>query len=128
MDLNSIFQAHEDSLNLRTKRVQLLASNLANQDTPGYKSKDIDFAAVLKDMKYEKDDMIVTNQRHIMDSENRVGEYIKETPTRQPKLDGNTVDPQLESAKFAQNSVQYLASIRFIEHQVRNILTSIKGE
>jgi len=48
--LDKLFQFHQNALNVRAFRQQLIASNIANADTPGYKARDIDFAAALRDV------------------------------------------------------------------------------
>lgn len=128
MTIDSLFYIHENALNLRAKRVELLASNIANVDTPGYKAKDIDFNEVFSALMTKDQTIKATHKNHYSDESNLVPAFQKERASKQPSLDGNTVDSQVESGLFAQNSIRYLTSLRFIDNQVRNMMAVLKGE
>ena len=129
MELGSIFKTHEEALNLRMQRAEILSSNLANADTPGYRAKDFDFNAVLAAVESGKLPLLKGKQR---------AHYAEEgwSPTfdlhyrvpLMPSLDGNTVDTHLENSKFSENSVRYLTSLRFLDMKIKNALIAIKGE
>lgn len=120
---------HPQALMLREKRAEVLASNLANVDTPGYKARDMDFQAILKQQsKIETENLETTHSGHLLPDQYQLsGELLYRTP-QQASLDGNTVEDQIEQAKYGENAVQYQASLRFINGRFSGLLTAIKGE
>jgi flagellar basal-body rod protein FlgB len=129
MNLNSLFGIHEQAANLRSQRSEILASNLANADTPGYKAKDIDFKEVMTEFSQNgSGKLVATNPQHITDSTG-INEFnLKYRVPLQTSLDGNTVDTHVERGKFADNSIRYLACMRFLDNRVKNLMTAIRGE
>ncbi len=123
------------ALTLRAERQKVLAGNIANADTPGFKARDFDFARALRDAlsgaSVGAASGAVTNARHIP-----VGAAGGSTPAaqlafrlpEQASIDGNTVDMDRERANFADNSVRYEATLKFINGQVRTALSAIRGE
>ncbi|MBN9286682.1 MAG: flagellar basal-body rod protein FlgB [Gammaproteobacteria bacterium 39-13] len=128
MNLNNIFGIHEQAVELRAKRAEVLASNLANADTPRYKARDLDFKEVLSELTGQVPALTTTNPSHIGPSQEVSEPDLKYRVALQMGLDANTVDTQVETGKFAQNSIQYSASLRFIDMKIRNMLTAIRGE
>lgn len=97
------------ALNLRARRQEILASNLANADTPNYKARDLDFAAALRGaMGGGSLELTRTSPRHL-DGSLGLGAaaQVKYRAVLQPSLDGNTVDPDVERAHFAENALHY---------------------
>jgi flagellar basal-body rod protein FlgB len=107
----------------------LLAANIANADTPGYKARDIDFASVMRQTAGSSEGLRVTHARHLNANGAMAGQAtaMYRIPT-QPALDGNTVDVQQEQAAFAENAVRYQASLEFLSGRVRGLITAIKGQ
>lgn len=129
MSLDSIFAVHEKSLELHAKRTQVLASNLANSDTPGYKARDIDFKEVLSNALSNKPEhLVTTNPLHLGDDELLVPSDLKYRVPLQTKADGNTVDTQVENSKFAENSLRYIASLKLLDTKIKNLMLSLRGE
>ncbi len=119
---------HQDALRLRGQRTQILANNLANADTPGFKAKDIDFNELLKDSHTSKGfKMAQTNSDHIALSQFDDADTMYRIPM-QPSVDGNTVNEQVEISKFSDNSLRYMASLRFLSDRFKGMMTAIKGE
>lgn len=116
----SFLGIHGNALVLREQRLQVLSANIANADTPGYKAQDIDFQSALAAASHP-------TSRHTT-LEALAGESRFERPSSQPSLDGNTVDGNRENAAFAQATVEYRASLSFIESKVRGMLTAITGQ
>lgn len=119
------------ALKLRSFRQQLLASNVANADTPNYKAVDIDFARELKRVS-NKDSgdlhMATTNARHLQSSNgNALGAKIMYRTPAQPSLDGNTVDMDVERGQFAENALRYESTLRVLNGQIKSLMTAIKG-
>lgn len=119
---------HADALQLRSRRLELLASNLANADTPNYKARDIDFRAALSQAQGGGLGLMRTHASHLPVQGGGIGgEPLYRIPN-QPSLDGNTVDAQLEKAAFSENAVQYQASLDFLNSRFRGLRTALKGE
>ncbi len=121
---------HADALQVRSRRLELLASNLANADTPNYKARDIDFRAALGHA--EQGLAVAVRRTHAGHMPaGGAGPGMLEPQYRipnQPSLDGNTVDTQLEQAAFSQNAVQYQASLDFLNTRFRGLRTALRGE
>lgn len=104
---------NQTALNLRAQRQEVIASNLANSDTPNYKARDIDFASALRSALGNSENplaLTTTSSRHIAGSAGSLGGSNANLLYRQPlqpSLDGNTVDPDVERANFADNAMHY---------------------
>ena len=129
-----LFGIHGQALVYRQERLNLIAGNLANADTPHFRAQDIDFqsalrAAVSKDAVGEA--LSRTQAAHLDASGNSNGDIaslrIYRTPL-QPSLDGNTVDASIEQASFGRAALEYRASLSFIEGRIRSLLTAITGD
>ncbi len=122
---------HEQALNIRTKRNELLASNLANADTPGYKARDIDFKAALSEANFNQQGAFMkkTHDRHMSNGMPGLPgvELLYRQPS-QPSLDGNTVDAQVEQAEFGENALRYQASLHFLDRRFKGIISALRGE
>jgi len=118
-----------DHLSLYGKRSSLLASNLANADTPGYKARDIDFRSALQRAGGEQLSLKTTHRTHIggESAATASAETLYRIPT-QPSLDGNTVDSQVEKAQFAENALRYQSTLTFLSGKFRGLRSAIKGE
>lgn len=128
MKFDQVFGIHEQALKLRARRAELLAGNIANADTPGYKARDFDFHAMLQQETGTHQRIRTTHPRHIrMDTGIVPPSQIGYRVPNQPSLDGNTVDSQLEHSAFASNALEYQASLRFVSGQIRSLMTAIKG-
>ena len=119
---------HENALRVRAHRNEVLASNIANADTPNYKARDLDFAAALKGARNQTISLTKTSDMHqeAWGTSRSVGKLMYRVPV-QPTLDGNTVEADVEQAKFSENAVQYRASLAFLDGQIRSLKFAIKG-
>ena len=111
---------HAQALSLRSERQRLIASNIANADTPGYQARDFDFAAALKDA-------TSAIHRGAPASIARTDAQLRWSTAAQANLDGNGVDMDRERAAFAENALKYDAALRFINGQVRTLQEAMKG-
>jgi len=129
MKLDDAFSIHEQALQLRARRGEVLAANIANADTPGYKARDFDFRAVLRQEMPRGERMQTTRSRHIQPDVGIVSasEMYYRIPT-QPSVDGNTVDSQLEHTAYAANALEYQASLRFLSGDIQKLKLAIKGQ
>jgi flagellar basal-body rod protein FlgB len=126
----NVFGIHEQALLLHGQRLGVLANNLANADTPGYKARDIDFSAVLSQTQGETElPLQVDNAAHITfdNSELPPGDLKYRNPY-QASLDGNTVEMPVEQAAFSENNVRYQASLNFINSQISELQLAIAGQ
>lgn len=123
------FQAQ--ALSLRAERQRLIASNIANADTPGYVARDMNFAQALKEATGAvpvAGQMAVTEPGHIQPTVGARSEAgLAYALNSQTSLDSNTVDMDRERASFAENSVKYEATLRFLNSQIKNVLDAMKS-
>ena len=123
---------HEMALHLRTKRSEVLANNLANADTPGFKARDFDFGQVLKKtMKISDESQLRrTHVNHMpMGSiQQSLDVPLAYRSPLQKSADGNTVDAQIESAQFAKNALDFGASFRFLNGKFSTLSKAITGK
>lgn len=115
-------------LALRAQRMNLLSSNIANADTPGYKARDIDFAAALEQAKSSQGEMKQTHSAHIPLS-GSLGrpDALYRVPS-EVAPDGNSVDPTLEHASFMDNALRYQASLQLLDSRIKGIKNALKGD
>ena len=122
---------HETAIYVRAKRSAVLSSNLANSDTPNYKARDIDFKEVLRNAAgmQTSGSLKTTNSKHIQPGgyDAKSAELLYRHPF-QPSVDDNTVDAQIEKAKFAENAMQYQTSLSFLTGKIKGLTKALKGE
>ena len=125
------FGIHEDAVALRAYRSTVLASNLANSDTPHYKARDFDFRRVLAGTLDSRDPvkMAGTHSRHLSTGASGMAdvEMLYRVPY-QDSMDGNTVDPHIEQSHFMNNALRYQASLRFLDGKIKGLLKAIRGD
>ena len=130
--LDATLQFHAEALNLRALRQQIIASNIANADTPGYKARDIDFTKSLQDAvagRVSANELTRTVNTHLASppaAAANAGPLLYRQVV-QPSLDGNTVDMDVERAQFAENAVRYEANLMFLNSQLKSMLAAITG-
>jgi flagellar basal-body rod protein FlgB len=133
LSFENAFGIHTQALSLYAQRSSVLASNLANADTPNYKARDIDFRSVLGQAREglgQSRQLQATHDKHFgMDSVggNMTAATLYRTPL-QPSLDGNSVDVQVEQAAFTDNAMRYMTTLRFITGRVQGLMSALKGE
>jgi flagellar basal-body rod protein FlgB len=120
---------HRRALSLLVYRQQVLASNIANADTPNYKARDIDFKASLQSAMAVRPDLVRTASRHFAAADGAPDGvrllYRKET---QSSVDGNTVDMDVERAAFAENALRYEAGLTFINQILRQVQSALQAQ
>lgn len=125
---------HGRALDLLSQRQKVLAGNLANADTPGFKARDFDFAAALAEARGQvAGGLATTAAGHLNARGGSASDVVSTVDLRwrvadQPTLDGNTVDMDHERAAFADNALRYEATLRFINADVRTMLSAITGQ
>ena len=129
--VGNLFGIHAAALGVREARLDVLASNLANADTPNYKARDIDFAQALAEaanapaMKQESAAGAKTSTE-ISTAPDLSAAMRYRVPT-QPSLDGNTVDSDYEHAAFSRAALEYKATLSFVSARAKTLMTAITG-
>jgi flagellar basal-body rod protein FlgB len=118
---------HPQALAMREKRSEVLAANLANADTPGYKARDLDFKSILKQNLMSAQTLEHTQAGHFAPQQSIESSVMYRNPS-QVSLDGNTVEANVEQAKYAENAVQYQASLQFISNEFSGLMTALRGQ
>ena len=113
---SSLFGIHGAALELRSQRLGLITSNIANAGTPGYKARDLDFGAALRAS--EKGQGV----------DHAVAGAMRYRVPVMPSLDGNTVEMATEQTAFAETAVGYEATLSFIRGRVETVTRALKGE
>lgn len=112
-----LFGVHGKALALRSQRLGLLASNIANASTPGFKARDIDFAAALSAAEAPGANVAAAVQT-----------ATKFRVPLQASLDGNTVELNTEQTKFAENAVAYQTTLSFLNGRIDTLKRALRGE
>lgn len=141
MNIDNLIGVHSEALKTRAQRTKLLATNIANSDTPNYKARDIVFADTLKDAGWHSStmpgasqpdrlqaSMNTTHQNHIQHSTGNLQAPVMYRQPHHASLDGNTVDKDAEQARFAENAIRYQASLEFIGSRISSVIRTLRGE
>jgi flagellar basal-body rod protein FlgB len=132
--IDAELRTSQTALNLRAYRQELLASNIANADTPNYKARDIDFKAALGNALGNNGAIggqlapTRTSPRHLQaDGVNSYGAAVLYRTEQQSAVDGNTVNMDVERSNFAENAVQVEALLSFVRRELGDLNTAITG-
>lgn len=138
--LDQAFRFHQNALALRAERQQVLASNIANADTPNYKARDFDFRAALQGAMGQAAavrgstlpaSVSVSHPRHLAltaAGSTPSGQALLYRTPRQDSIDGNTVELDAERAQFADNALRYEASLSAVNGRIKSLLAVIQGQ
>ena len=132
--LDSYLGVQQDALKVQSKRMEVLAKNLANVDTPNYKAQDIDFKTALAQAGAPGAALpLATTTANQIGNSATTGDLdtsgaLKYRVPLAPSLDGNTVDAQMEQAAFADNTVRYQATLTFLSGSLKDLMTAITGQ
>ena len=129
ISFDNLIGVHDDALFIRNKRTEILGSNIANSDTPGYKAQDVDFKQALANAQEGKNnfELNTTHKMHIEGNGFNIDGDIKYRNISQPSVDGNTVDTHVEKAAFAKNSLEYAATLNFLKGKFKSIKAVMKA-
>lgn len=129
--LNDYFRVQESALKLRSARQEVLAANIANADTPGYKARDFDFGTAFQAAVDNRSGaaMVSSNSRHLQSSSNQdlFGTPMMYRGESQSSIDGNTVNMDKEMAEFADNALRYQAALTFMQKRIETMKAAIQG-
>jgi flagellar basal-body rod protein FlgB len=124
--IDNALGVHAQALGLRSKRMEVLARNIANADTPHYKAKDLDFASVLKQTQDATLNTTSNQHMRLPMEENPGGEKYR-VPFN-AAFDGNTVEMNVEQAKFGQVAADYQTTLNILENRVSGIRRALRGD
>ena len=125
--IQSHLQLHSEALALRSKRNEILASNIANAATPNFKAKDLDFSSMLN-AKMGNGDLMTNDMRHLNSVSTSINDGVGFRQNITPSMDGNTVELHVEQMQFSENVMRYQASLEFLNRKVTGLKSAIKGE
>jgi flagellar basal-body rod protein FlgB len=125
-------------MQLQRRRMELIASNIANADTPGFKAKDLDFRQVLASTAAQGSGAasgtavslaLTPSDGSSLGTDGAVADAasVYRVPL-QPSVDGNTVDTQIEQAQFADAALRYQASLNFLDGRIKSLITALTGQ
>lgn len=136
--LDSALSFHQNALRIRAQRQEVIASNIANADTPNFKARDIDFKTAMQQATQHLSNGSLntakTSAQHmdaVTTQNNAQGANPGEPlfrPVLQGSVDGNTVDMDVERNAFADNAIRYEASLLMMNGQIKKMLTAIQGQ
>lgn len=120
------FGIHEQAVAVRNKRMELIAANIANADTPHFKARDLDFKKILAAS--APTPMAATNVRHFGTGELESPNALVYRVPYNSSVDGNTVEIAVEQAQYGQAAADYQATLQFLESRIAGIRKSLRGE
>lgn len=129
--MTDIFGPHAQALQFRAQRNEVLATNLANADTPGFKARDVEFSTVMQSVQGSAAAGLKTTHAGHIDNQGSNAWSTEDLGYRvptQPSLDGNTVETDVEQAQFAENVIQYRASLQFVNGKINTLRHALTGE
>lgn len=125
LDINKDLHFLSKGLEVFEKRTELISNNIANRDTPGYVSKDIDFRKALSSIKSESQ-MDQKSLNKINKNQNFDGFMITRSD-QIPSFDGHKINSHKEQAEFSENSIRYMANLKFLGSKIESMLAAIRG-
>ena len=129
--LDNAFSLQQQALSLRAYRQQVLAGNIANADTPNYKARDFDFATALREAQGGRNGgalaLSTSSPRHLSGGVAAAPARLLYRTPAQTSADGNTVEMDVERAQFADNAIQYDASLTFLTSQIKMLAAAVQG-
>ena len=124
--LTNAFGIHERALGVRSQRMEVLARNIANADTPNYKAEELDFKAMLKETQREY--IAATHEKHFAALQEQPDNGMRYRVPFNSSFDGNTVEINVEQASFGKAAADYQTTLSFLENRISGLRKAIKGE
>jgi len=128
---DSLLGIHQQALGVQSHRTRLLGANLANSETPGFKARDIDFREALVAAEAGGNGQAplrLTRVAHMQPQDYVMGAEVMYRMPTQASLDGNSVETHVEMAKFTDNAMRYLTSLRIVNGRLNTLLSAFRGE
>ena len=121
------FDVYSNALNIRNKKKEILASNIANASTPNFKARDVDFEVELA-RSLNNGPLKTSSDAHIALTTKYLPGKVQYRQSINPSVDGNTVELAVEQMEFAENSIRYQTTLDFINSKIKGLLSAIRGE
>lgn len=126
--LNQALGVHEQALQVKSRRLEVLSQNIANADTPHYKARDIDFKAVMSAAQQQDNTMFSTRAGHFGAGEELSPDGMRYRTPFNTAFDGNTVEMSVEQAQYGKAAADYQATLNFLENRVSGIRKALRGD
>lgn len=126
--LNDALGIHEQALRVRNQRMEVLAQNIANADTPNFKARDIDFKSVLAQVGSLSTSMAATRTGHYENGEAPDAQGLRYRMPFNTSMDGNTVEISVEQAQYGKAAADYQATLSFLESRISGIRKALRGD
>lgn len=125
--IGEYLQFHASALQLRSRRNEILASNIANAATPHFKARDLDFDGEIRRVG-GLGNLDTSNVKHFASASHAASNPVKYRQPITSSVDGNTVELNVEQMEFSENVVRYQTTLGFLNRRINGLLSAIKGE
>jgi flagellar basal-body rod protein FlgB len=126
--LNKVFGVHEPALQIRARRLEVLAQNIANADTPNYKARDVDFKSVLREAGGTDSELWSTKSGHFAVGQELSPDGLVYRVPFNTAFDGNTVEMSVEQAQYGKAATDYQATLNFLENRISGMRKALRGD
>ena len=123
---DTALSTHAQSLTARSQRVEVLAQNIANADTPNFKARDVDFKQVFKNTL--EDSMKTTHGKHMALAVDESADGMMYRIPFNTAFDGNTVELNIEQAQYGKAAAEYQATVNFLQDEIGGLRKALRGE
>lgn len=123
--IGSILGKQAQGLFFHAQRAELLAANIANAETPGYRARDVDFQSALRTAGAER--LEQSHAQH-MSSNSRFNTSVFYRKPAQASINGNTVDMPKEQTAYAENALRYQVNLRFLDGKIKSMMLALRGD
>ncbi len=124
--IDNALGVHAQALGVRSQRMEVLARNIANGDTPNFKARDVDFKSVLSSA--QESALQTTNRQHINRADPDTPDGVMYRIPFDVAFDGNTVEMNVEQAKFGEAAADYQATLNILENRISGIRHALRGD
>jgi flagellar basal-body rod protein FlgB len=131
ISFDKAFGIHQYTIGARSQRAEVLAENIANADTPGYKSRDVDFSSMLEQIQSGQNSSVSlsrTDEQHLAGTSSLDSSLMYRNSIQSDTGDGNSVDINQERNAFMQNSLEFQTSLEFLNSKINGLMKAIKGD
>jgi len=125
--ISNYLEFYSQALQLRSKRNEVLASNIANAATPHFKARDINFDREIQ-RHIKEGPLVTTNEVHFPTNISVLREKLLFRDPINPSFDGNTVEMEVEQMEFSENVIRYQTTLQFLNGRITGLMSAIRGE